>query len=231
MNFAGRAQGGHGAVWLYQPGLSGNGLFGFGSGLGGRAGKNRLEYVGRPDGKIKETARTRGFLLPEGETDPTRLAIGTLPLGMTGEEAAQWFRERGIEPEHEDGAYVVFIATPWNREEELTRLEMAVAQFPGEAQPVSPAPALPPLPPVRCSPGKRCWRPGTAVIRGSRGAHSRRGRLPLSPWGAHRHAWGGSDSGMRWIPPGIRLDSAFRSQIKRAVGFGFRWPFAESFKL
>ena len=109
--------------------------------------------------KIKDTARTRGFLLPEGETDPTRLAIGTLPLGMTGEEAAQWFRERGIEPEHEDGAYVVFIATPWNREEELTRLEMAVAQFPGEAQPVSPAPALPPLPPVRCSPREAVLAP------------------------------------------------------------------------
>ncbi len=122
-------------------------------------GKTAWNTLAAQMAKIKETARTRGFLLPEGETDPTRLAIGTLPLGMTGEEAAQWFRERGIEPEHEDGAYVVFIATPWNREEELTRLEMAVAQFPGEAQPVSPAPALPPLPPVRCSPREAVLAP------------------------------------------------------------------------
>ena len=102
--------------------------------------------------KIKEIAREKGLLLPLGETDPTRLAIGTLPAGMTGEEAGDFFRKKGVEPEHEDGGYLVCIATPFNTEEELDRLEMAVKALPDACIEAEETPALPSLPPVRRMP-------------------------------------------------------------------------------
>lgn len=102
--------------------------------------------------KIKETARKKGLLLPAGETDPTRLAIGTLPVGMTGEEAGDFFRKKGVEPEHEDGAYLVCIATPFNTKEELDRLEETVLALPEANMSIKETPALPPLPPVRMMP-------------------------------------------------------------------------------
>lgn len=59
-------------------------------------GKEAWEKLAVRMGKIKEIAREKGLLLPLGETDPTRLAIGTLPAGMTGEEAGDFFREKGV---------------------------------------------------------------------------------------------------------------------------------------
>ena len=115
-------------------------------------GKEAWEKLAVRMGKIKEIAREKGLLLPLGETDPTRLAIGTLPAGMTGEEAGDFFRKKGVEPEHEDGGYLVCIATPFNTEEELDRLEMAVKALPDACTEVEGTPALPSLPPVRRMP-------------------------------------------------------------------------------
>lgn len=102
--------------------------------------------------KMKDTAKKKGLLVPEGETDPTRLAVGTLPLGMTGQEAAEYFRSQGIEPEHEDGAYVVCITNPLHTQEELDQLEKAIQTLPGSPCPLEENPAIPSLPPVRKSP-------------------------------------------------------------------------------
>lgn len=115
-------------------------------------GKEAWEELAVRMAKIKEIAREKGLLLPLGETDPTRLAIGTLPAGMTGEEAGDFFREKGVEPEHEDGGYLVCIATPFNTEEELDRLEMAVKALPDACTEAEETPALPSLPPVRRMP-------------------------------------------------------------------------------
>ena len=115
-------------------------------------GKEAWEELAVRMGKIKEIAREKGLLLPLGETDLTRLAIGTLPAGMTGEEAGNFFRKKGVEPEHEDGGYLVCIATPFNTEEELGRLEMAVKALPDAYIEVEETPALLSLPPVRRMP-------------------------------------------------------------------------------
>lgn len=115
-------------------------------------GKHEWEILACRMEKIKAEARRKGLLLPLGEVDPTRLAIGTLPIGMSGEEAGEFFRERGVEPEHEDGAYLVCIATPFNTEEELERLESAVKALPNAFCTVEETPALPPLPPVKTFP-------------------------------------------------------------------------------
>lgn len=102
--------------------------------------------------KMKDTAKKKGLLVPQGKTDPTRLAVGTLPLGMTGQKAADYFRSQGIEPEHEDGAYVVCITTPFHTPEELERLEKALQTLPGKPCLIAENPALPPLPPMKKSP-------------------------------------------------------------------------------
>lgn len=102
--------------------------------------------------KMKDTAKKKGLLVPEGETDPTRLAVGTLPLGMTGQKAAEYFRSQGIEPEHEDGAYVVCITNPLHTQEELDQLEKAIQTLPGFPCPLEENPAIPSLPPVKKSP-------------------------------------------------------------------------------
>lgn len=115
-------------------------------------GKEAWEKLAVRMAKIKEIAREKGLLLPLGETDPTRLAIGTLPAGMTGEETGDFFREKGVEPEHEDGGYLVCIATPFNMEEELDRLEMAVKALPDAYIEAEETPALPSLPPMRRMP-------------------------------------------------------------------------------
>ncbi len=65
--------------------------------------------------------------LPRSLRDPVRL---TLDCGdRDARAAAARLREWGIEPELADARYVVCIPTPWNTEEELSRLEQAVARL------------------------------------------------------------------------------------------------------
>ena len=80
--------------------------------------------------KLRELALSAGFGLPQGECDPVRLTLLTRPMGMTGDRAAEYFRERSVECEHSDGCAVVFILTPFNTAEDIDRLRRAVGAFP-----------------------------------------------------------------------------------------------------
>ena len=79
---------------------------------------------------IKRTAQKRGFSVPECSIDPTRLALYSAQLGFTGNEAAEYFREHGLEPELSTCDSVVFIATPMNTREDFDRLLYAIDEFP-----------------------------------------------------------------------------------------------------
>ena len=79
---------------------------------------------------LRELALSMGFGLPEGECDPVRLTLLTRRAGMTGEEAAGYFRERGVECEHSDSVAVIFLLTPFNTEREIELLRRAIAEFP-----------------------------------------------------------------------------------------------------
>ena len=86
---------------------------------------------------LREQAAALGFGFPQGRCDPTRLTLDASPLGFTGEEAARRFRAEGVECEMADGAYVVFIATPFNSDADFDRLARAlprVAAKRGEPQ-------------------------------------------------------------------------------------------------
>lgn len=80
--------------------------------------------------EIKNLARSIGISAPPGLTDPTRVTLNTASIGMSGGDAAEFFRENGVEPEYADSAYVVFIATPFNTDGDFERLAQAIRCLP-----------------------------------------------------------------------------------------------------
>ena len=92
-------------------------------------------------------AAARG--IPNLSDDPARLTLETAAVGLSGEEAAACFRAHGVEPEMADQACVVCLCTPWNTARDYARLEEAISALPAGRAPLSPPPALPPIPPQR----------------------------------------------------------------------------------
>lgn len=78
---------------------------------------------------LRECAVKAGFELPRGECDPVRLTLLTECAGVTGDEAAEYFRSRGVECEHSDRSTVIFILTPFNTAHDIARLRKAVVEF------------------------------------------------------------------------------------------------------
>lgn len=76
--------------------------------------------------KIKKIAHKKGVLDAYKNTDPVRLALNTAKIGVSGDDAAKYFRKKGVEPEFSDGERVVFIATPMNSKKDFVRLSDAI---------------------------------------------------------------------------------------------------------
>lgn len=75
---------------------------------------------------IKATAKGMGILVPSGKCDPLRITLSTASVGLSGNIAAEYFRNCGVECEFSDNDSVVFICTPFNSENDLTILEKAI---------------------------------------------------------------------------------------------------------
>ena len=75
---------------------------------------------------LKEVAKDKGFTVPNGICDPTRLTIGTAKLGLDGTKLAKYFESKRIFPEYSDKAHVVFIITPFNTNNELELLRSEI---------------------------------------------------------------------------------------------------------
>lgn len=82
---------------------------------------------------IKQTAINKGFLLPKGLNDPTRITLDCAAVGMSGYKAAEYFRNNKIEPEMSTRQHIVFIPTPLNTAEHFIRLKAAIENFPVSA--------------------------------------------------------------------------------------------------
>ena len=80
--------------------------------------------------QIKAVVKSKGLIKEICNVDPTRLALHTTKLGFSGDEAAEYFRENGIEPEMSNHDTVVFIATPMNSDEDLGKLTSKIKAFP-----------------------------------------------------------------------------------------------------
>lgn len=121
-------------------------------------GKSSFDRLEKRVFALKQLAREKGIAQPLGTCDPIRLTLNTSSVGMAGEEAAQWLRDRGIEPEYADGGHVVLILTPMNKEEDFIRLEEAIRDFPVR-DPYSLPNALPPQPRRAVSPREAMLAP------------------------------------------------------------------------
>lgn len=111
---------------------------------------------------VKALAASLGIRQPEGEVDPVRISLNMASVGMSGQEGADYLRQKGIEPEMADGGYVVLIATPMNGEEDFLRLEQALRALPQKA-PVRIPPVLLPPPVGAVCPREAVLAPGTRV--------------------------------------------------------------------
>ena len=50
-----------------------------------------------------------------------KIVLNAAKIGYSGDELANYLREKGIEPEYADCEYVVLMPTPENSEEEIGR--------------------------------------------------------------------------------------------------------------
>lgn len=125
-------------------------------------GQDAFQKLEKRVAKIKKLAETKEIGLPEGLTDPTRITLNTGRIGLVGQEAAQRFREYGVEPEYADDGFVVLIPTPFNAEEDFQRVERAIDSLPVD-RPLPMERRIPPIPEQAVSPRKAVLSPSEEV--------------------------------------------------------------------
>jgi len=79
-------------------------------------------------GDIKRAAALAGLAQPEGECDPVRLAFASA-AGPGGENAGDYLRAEGIEPEFAGGIWTILIPSPMNTKADFEKLLGAVARL------------------------------------------------------------------------------------------------------
>ena len=103
--------------------------------------------------EIKQLILNKGMRLPNGVCDPVRISFSPVNIGYTGIEMAEILRDNGIEPEYANDAYVVLIATPFNRDEDFKKLREAIINL-KEKRPLHLNEYTPFLPELKLSPRK-----------------------------------------------------------------------------
>lgn len=94
-----------------------------------KEGKESFEKLRKKVDKIKQLILNKGMQIPSGVCDPVRISFSPLNIGITGIEMAEILRNSGIEPEYTNYAYIVLIATPFNKDEDFKRLEKAIVNL------------------------------------------------------------------------------------------------------
>ena len=125
-------------------------------------GQKAFQTLERRVGAVKKLAAAKGLGIPEGLTDPVRITLNTAKIGLTGQKAAQGFRECGVEPEYADDGFVVLIPSPFNTEEEFLRVERAIESMPVGA-PLAIGRRIPPVSGQAVSPRKAVLSPSEEV--------------------------------------------------------------------
>lgn len=100
-------------------------------------GRVEFERLALVNEVMTNMALKRGAVTALGECDPVRLCLNTAPLGMSGEVAYRYFRDRMVEPEMYDGSKIVFILTPFNTEKDLERLYGAIEDLEKIGDPIA----------------------------------------------------------------------------------------------
>lgn len=111
-----------------------------------KEGEMAFAELTRRVGDLRRAAVKKGCGIPEGVCDPARLSVETGRIGLTGEQAAEFFRENGVEPEYADDRWVVFIPSPFNTAEDFEKLSRAISAL-QVGEPLPQTEFLPPAPP------------------------------------------------------------------------------------
>lgn len=96
-----------------------------------RAGAQAYRLTAEAVEDLRQAAERAGTPALNGSgRDPARFTLDLRGTGADGVEAAEFFRERGCEPEYADSGFVVFIITPFNTPDHLHLLCGAVRDLP-----------------------------------------------------------------------------------------------------
>lgn len=94
-------------------------------------GKMAFSELSQKVAKVRSFCENLGFFTPsEAHFDPVRIVIDTASRGITGDDAAEFLRKRGIMPEMSDRRHLVLIPTPFNSDDDFKRLEKALSELP-----------------------------------------------------------------------------------------------------
>jgi arginine/lysine/ornithine decarboxylase len=93
-----------------------------------RATEDYKNLVCRID-RLKTVVAEQGFIIPVGEKDRTRLVIGLGNMGTSTDEIVKIFRNNKVEPEYENGYWIVFIFSPQNRNIDFERVEFSLKEI------------------------------------------------------------------------------------------------------
>ena len=148
-------------------------------------GKRAFDGLAQRLAQIRRRAGELGFEAPSGLCDPARLTLRPTQEGLDGPRLFEALRRRMLQPEYHDQASVVLLPTPMNRPEELNRLAAALeelaAAFPRRAQ-TPPESALPPLPPIYCTPREAILAPAQALpLQAAEGRTAAEAACPCPP--------------------------------------------------
>lgn len=93
-------------------------------------GKSAFEKLAAQVKTIRNACNMMDFFTPpEAFFDPARIAIDTASRGISGDIAAEFLRKYGISPEMNDRRHVVLIPTPFNSEDDFSRLLFALKKL------------------------------------------------------------------------------------------------------
>ncbi len=94
-------------------------------------GSNELKKLAAEVIQIKKHMADRGFILPQGECDPLRIAFNPEPFGLSGAKAGEFLRQNRVESEYTGIGGVILIPSPFNTQKDFEQLQSALSKLPG----------------------------------------------------------------------------------------------------
>ncbi len=99
-----------------------------------KKGRNAYLQTAKDAAKLKDTLKKLGFYVNEKGSDPCRLSLSALPLGIDGKELYERLLSKKVVFEMHDDVFAVAIITPFNTKRDLNRLYKAAIEISKDAR-------------------------------------------------------------------------------------------------
>ena len=90
------------------------------------SGERDFKFLRNEVDEVKRIAARKGIGMPQGLTDPVRIALRVSDIGWSGPEFSVYLRKKGVEVEYTDSAFVVLVPSPFNGKRDFCRLKSAI---------------------------------------------------------------------------------------------------------